>query len=413
MNPELPLKAEETRLNSPSAFLSNLRVAIVHFWFVRRGGAERVVESLAEMFPQADIFALVIDPSWRKTTFRSRKLTTSFLQRLPGAKRHYRKLLPLFPLAVEQFQLDDYDLVISLESGPAKGVITTTRTCHVCYCLSPMRYLWDMYHQYRAGKGIGFISRAIFSVCAHYVRLWDLATASRVDYFATLSHHVAGRIRKHYRRDSTVIYPPVAVAAGAISSPTDDFYLVVSRLVDYKRVDLAIEACNQLGRPLKIIGDGEEYRRLRRLAGPTVTFLGYAPDEVVRANYARCRALLFPGEEDFGIVPVEAQSYGKPVIAYGRGGALETVLGSLPGAGFDPEVATGVFFAEQTPDSLARAIRFFESVERSFSAERIRQNALRFDAGRFQAEMRAFIEAKLLDFQSKGEHQVLLKTVEV
>jgi glycosyltransferase involved in cell wall biosynthesis len=259
-----------------------------------------------------------------------------------------------------------------------------------------------MFHQYHTGKGMGFISRAFFSVSAHYVRLWDLATASRVDYFATLSQHVAGRIRKHYRRDATVIYPPVAVAGHAISPIVDDFYLVVSRLVDYKRVDLAIEACNQLGRPLKIIGDGEEYRRLRRLAGPSVTFLGYAPDEVVRENYARCRALLFPGEEDFGIVPVEAQSYGKPVIAYGRGGALETVLGGLPGAGFDPEVATGVFFAEQTADSLAGAIRFFESASKGFSAERIRQNALRFDAGRFQTEMRAFIEAKLLDFQSKG-----------
>ena len=245
------------------------------------------------------------------------------------------------------------------------------------------------------------------------MRLWDLAAASRVDYFVANSHHVAARIRKHYRREATVIYPPVAVAARAISPTVDDYYLVVSRLVDYKRVDLAIEACNQLGRPLRIIGDGEEYRRLRRLAGPSVTFLGYVPDEVVRENYARCRALLFPGEEDFGIVPVEAQSYGKPVVAYGRGGALETVLGGLPGGGFDPEVATGVFFAEQAPDSLAGAIRFFESVKKGFSAERIRQNALRFGAGRFQTEMRAFIEGKLLDFRSKSRDQVSLKTVVV
>jgi glycosyltransferase involved in cell wall biosynthesis len=370
-----------------------------------------VVEALAEMFPQADIFALVVEPSWRETALRGHKVTTSFLQRLPGAQRYYRKLLPLFPLAVEQFAVDDYDLVISSESGPAKGVITSAKTCHICYCHSPMRYLWDLYHQYRRGKGMGPISRTVFSLGAHYVRLWDMAAASRVDYFVANSHNVAARIYKHYRREAAVINPPVAVSAGAVSSTVDDYYLVVSRLVDYKRVDVAIEACNQLGRPLRIIGDGEEYRRLRRLAGPSVTFLGYVPDKVVGENYARCRALLFPGEEDFGIVPVEAQAYGKPVVAYGRGGVLETVLGGLPGAGFDPEMATGVFFAEQTPDSLAGAIRFFESVKKGFSAERIRRNALRFDAGRFQTEMRAFIAGKVSDFRSQGRDQVSLRTV--
>jgi len=388
-----------------------LRVALVHYWFVRFRGGERVLEALAEMFPQADIFTLVLDPKALPPSLRSRKFTTSFLQKIPGMTRHYKKFLPLFPLALEQFKLDKYDLVISSESGPAKGVLTRPHTCHICYCHMPMRYVWDMYHQYHAEKGMGVVSGSVFALAAHYMRIWDFAAAARVDHFVANSQNVAGRIRKHYRRDATVIYPPVAVAGRAISPIVDDFYLVVSRLVDYKRVDLAIEACNQLGRPLKIIGDGEEYRRLRRLAGPSVTFLGYAPDEVVRENYARCRALLFPGEEDFGIVPVEAQSYGKPVIAYGRGGTLETVLGGLPGAGFDPEVATGVFFAEQTADSLAGAIRFFESARKGFSAERIRQNALRFDAGRFQTEMRAFIEAKLLDFQSKGGDQVSLKTV--
>ena len=383
--------------------LSQLRVALVHYWFVRRRGGERVVETLAEMFPQADIFALVMDSSWRETTFRSRKVSTSFLQRLPGAKRYYRKLLPLFPLAIEQFRLDNYDLVISTESGPAKGVITGAKTCHICYCFTPMRYLWDMYHQYRAGKGVGFITRALFSMSAHYARLWDLATVSRVDYFATISHHVAARIRKHYRREATVIYPPVAVSAGAISPTVDDYYLVVSPLVDYKRVDLAIEACKQLGRPLKIIGDGEEYRRLRRLAGPSVTFLGYIPDEVVWENYARCRALLFPGEEDFGIVPVEAQSFGRPVIAYDCGGARETVVGTVPRGVTPPENSTGVFFAEQSVDSLVEAMRLFESIESRFSPELIRGHVQRFNVDRFKTEMRAFIAEKLAEFRGLSE----------
>jgi len=383
--------------------LEQLRVALVHYWFVRRRGGERVVETLAEMFPQADIFALVMDSSWRETTFRDRKVRTSFLQRLPGAKRYYRKLLPLFPLAVEQFRLDDYDLVISSESGPAKGVITGAKTCHICYCHSPMRYLWDMYHQYCSGKGMGPISRTAFSLAAHYVRLWDLATASRVDYFVANSHNVAARIRKHYRRDATVINPPVAVSAGYVFPAIEDYYLVVSPLVDYKRVDLAIEACNRLGRPLRIIGDGEEYRRLRRLAGPSVTFLGYVPDEVVRENYARCRALLFPGEEDFGIVPVEAQSFGRPVLAYDGGGARETVLGFYPGDMTRPEESTGIFFANPSVESLVGAISFFESVESRFSPEFIRRHVQRFNVDRFKSEMRAFITEKLGEFRSLSE----------
>jgi glycosyltransferase involved in cell wall biosynthesis len=330
-------------------------------------------------------------------------VTTSFLQRLPGAKRWYRKLLPLFPVALEQFCLDNYDLVISTESGPAKGVITSAKTCHICYCFSPMRYLWDMYHRYRAAKGMGHFSRMIFSLAAHYVRLWDLAAAARVDYYAALSHCVAARIRKHYRREATVIYPPVAVSAGYLAPTVEDYYLVVSPLVDYKRVDLAIEACNRLGRPLRIIGDGEEYRRLRRLAGPSVTFLGYVSDEVVRENYARCRALLFPGEEDFGIVPVEAQSFGRPVIAYEGGGARETVLGLRPGESVGAEESTGVFFSNQSVNSLVEAMRFFESVEARFSPVFIRGQVQRFSGDRFKAEMRAFVTEKLAEFRSLAE----------
>jgi glycosyltransferase involved in cell wall biosynthesis len=380
--------------------LSKSRVAIVHYWFVRRRGGERVVEALLEMFPQADVFALIVDRVWRDSTFRSRNVTTSFLQRLPGVTRYYRKLLPLFPYAVEQFCLDKYDLVISSESGPAKGVLTPSHTCHICYCNSPMRYLWDMYHQYRHGKGMGPATRLAFSLSAHYVRMWDVAAAARVDHFVANSRNVASRILKCYRRKATVINPPVLVSAGYVSSEVEDYYLVVSPLVDYKRVDLAIEACNRLRRPLRIIGDGEEYGRLRGSAGPTVKFLGYLSDEEVRKNYAHCRALLFPGEEDFGIVPVEAQSFGRPVIAFGRGGALETVIGGLPTSSFAPESSTGVFFAEQSAESLADAIRFFESNETRFSPAFIRGHAERFDVSRFKSEMGAFITQKMIEFRN-------------
>jgi len=378
--------------------LSRLRVALVHYWLVRRRGGERVLEALAEMLPQADVFTLVVDRASLKDSLRSHKITASFLQRFPFATRLYRKFLPLFPLALEQFRLDEYDLVISSESGPAKGVITSARTCHICYCHSPMRYLWDMYHRYRNAGGVGRFGRAPFSLSAHYVRLWDLATASRVDYFVANSQHVASRIRKHYRRDAHVIHPPVAVSAGYISSTIEDYYLVVGQLVDYKRADLAIEACNRLGRPLRVVGDGAEYRRLRRLAGPSVKFLGFLPEAALREHYANCRAVLFPGEEDFGIVPVEAHSYGRPVIAYGRGGVLETVQGFFPGDPVVPESCTGVFFAEQSVDSLVEAMRVFESVESRLSPAWIRAQVRRFDVPRFKAEMAAFVIDKMAEF---------------
>src|SRR5579863_4093329 len=368
---------------------SQLRVALVHYWLVNRRGGERVLEALAEMFPQADIFTLVCDPQTLSPGLRSHKIITSFLDKIPLVRRHRRKLLPFFPLAVEQFRLRDYDLVI-----------TSSHTCHICYCHSPMRYLWDMYHQYREGRGVGPLSRLVFDLSAHYVRLWDVATASRVDHFVANSENVARRIRKHYRRESRVIYPPVDVSAGYLADSLGDYYLVASPLVDYKRVDLAIQAANRLKRPLRVIGDGEEAKRLRRLAGPTVTFLGYVSDQVLRENYAHARALLYPGEEDFGMVPVEAQSFGRPVIAYARGGALESVNGLLPGETLDPQSTTGVFFAEQSVDGLLEAMERFESMESRFSPARIQGHAQRFGVTRFKAEIRAFIEEALAEFRS-------------
>jgi len=371
------------------------RVAIVHYWFVGVGGGEKVVEALAEMFPQAHLFCLVADAATMTPRLQTHPLTTSFLQRIPGARRWYRHFLPLQPFALEQLDLSDYDLVISLESGPAKGVITHTETCHICYCLSPMRYLWDMYPSYR--RGLGPLVRTVFSLTSHYLRMWDLASASRVDHFGAISQTVASRVRKHYRREARVIYPPVNVANGYLAEKTGDYYLVVGRLVDYKRVDLAIEACNRLKRRLRIIGKGDQWAKLRDIAGPTVEFLGPVDDNTVRENYAHCRALLFPGEEDFGIVPVEAQSFGRPVIAFGRGAAIETVIGLGEDHGKAPEISTGIFFTEQTPESLIDAIVRFESVESEFSPEFIRRCVQRFDLPRFKLEMSEFVEECLAD----------------
>ncbi|MGA8184243.1 MAG: glycosyltransferase [Terriglobia bacterium] len=382
----------------PAVGNERLRVAVVQFWLSGYGGSERVLEAMGEIFPQADFYALVIADGGIPASLRGRNWTTSFVDRIPGAKRWYRHFLPLFPFALEQFDLSGYDLVISSESGPAKGVIPSPRACHICYCLSPMRYVWDMYHEYR--RKMNPLTRAIFSLTAHYARQWDVSTAARVDHFAAISHYVAARVRKYYRRESTVIYPPVDVTAGYLAEKTDDCYLVVSRLVPYKRVDLAIEACNRLGRRLRVVGTGPEEKRLRRLAGSTIEFAGKLDEQRLRECYARCRAFLFPAEEDFGMVPVEAQSFGRPVIAYGRGGALETVIGLEEGG--DPRTATGIFFNQQTAESLAGAIGRFEEVEREFSPEFIRAGSLRFSLERFKEEFMRFAAERLAEFQEES-----------
>jgi glycosyltransferase involved in cell wall biosynthesis len=371
-----------------------LRVAVVQFWLSGYGGTERVLEAIGEIFPQADYYALVAPEHAIPPGLRERGIKTSFVGRIPGAQRWFRHFLPLYPFALEQFDLSRYDLVISSESGPAKGVITSPQTCHICYCHTPMRYLWDMYHEYR--KAMNPLTRAAFSASAHYLRQWDVTTAARVDHFVANSEHVAARIRKYYRRESTVIHPPVNVSAGYISADIDDYYLAVSRLVPYKRIDLAIEACNRLGRRLRVAGTGPEYKRLRKLAGPTIEFVGKLDENSLGECYARCRALLFPAEEDFGLVPVEVQSFGRPVIAYGRGGALETVIGLTPGG--DPQVASGIFFHEQSAEALGGAIVAFEETEASFGPEFIRAHAQCFSLERFKKEFSEFVAGRLTEF---------------
>lgn len=381
-------------MQRPTKSLEDLRVAIVHYWFVTWTGGEKVVEALAHLFPRAHLFAVVAHPQVVAGNLRDRDIQTSFLQRVPGSIRWHRHFLPLYPLALEQWNLREYDLVISSESGPAKGVITGPNTCHVCYCHTPMRYLWDLYPEYC--RAMGPIAKAGFTLAAHYLRLWDVSTAARVDHFVANSAHIAARIRKYYRRDSEVIHPPVETEGTYISKCLDDYYLVVSRLVDYKRLDIAIEACNRLGARLRIIGDGPEYKRLRRLAGSTVEFLGRVDRDSLSNNYAQCRALLFPGEEDFGIVVVEAQAFGRPVIAYGRGGVLETVLGGFVER--NEEVrhpSTGILFADQSVDAMTHAIRFFERHEHAFCPTTIRGHALQWSTNVFKRQMREFLEQKL------------------
>lgn len=384
--------------------LGDLRVAIVQYWLLTYAGAEREIAALLEIFPQADLFVLVADEKIA-ARFAPHRVTTSFLQRLPGSRRFYRHLLPLNPFALEQFDLRGYDVVISIESGPAKGVITSPSTCHINYCNSPMRYIWDMYHGYVNGKEMRGLTRLIFKAVAHYMRLWDLASASRVDYFIANSNYISGRIRKFYRRDSAVIYPPVDVAAGYVAERTEDYYLVVGRLVDYKRVDLAVEACNRLKRRLRVVGMGPQYNRLKKIAGSSIEFLGNLSEEQKNEQYAHCRALLFPAEEDFGIVPVEAHSFGRPVIAFGRGGALETVRGPFAGEEIIDSSCDGIFFTEQTAESLVDAMLVFEASEHTFSPAEIARNAVRFSTERFRREMADFVAAHVQEFRGMSERR--------
>ncbi|MGC2162491.1 MAG: glycosyltransferase [Silvibacterium sp.] len=378
-----------------TAILKRLRIAIIHYWFVSEGGGERVVEVLADMFPEADIFALVVNPERLPQSLRKRKLHTSFLQRIPGSRRFHRHFLLLHPLALEQFDLSSYDLVISSESGPAKGVITSAKTCHVCYCHSPMRYLWDMHAEYKAAMNP--VVRMIYSLASSWLRVWDLATASRVDFFVANSHFVASRIQKLYRRSSEVIWPPVNIGAGRVQRQLGKYYLCVGRLVDYKRIDLAVKVCSRLGRRLKVVGDGPLLKKLQGMAGPTIEFSGIETASELEESFAGCRALLFPGEEDFGMVPVEAQSFGRPVIAYGSGGALETIRGYWPDQPFE-EDRTGIFFTSQTESSLEEAILGFESVEAKFSPEIVAAHARQFDTARFKSHMEQFLAQSYQSF---------------
>jgi glycosyltransferase involved in cell wall biosynthesis len=357
-----------------------MKVAIVADWMSNVGGGGRVLAHLHEMYPDAPIYTSISDPSRLPPEMREWDIRTSFLQRVPFARRRYQAFLPLMPLAFEQFDLREYDLVISTSSACAKGVIPGPDTVHVCYCYTPCRYIWDLYHDYT--RDLPF--RWAVAPVAHWLRIWDRLSSDRVDHFVAISHEVGRRVRRHYRRDAEVVYPPVDLERFTpTGQPAEDFYLVVSRLVGYKRIDLAVEAANRLGRRLLVVGEGPARRKLEAMAGPTVEFLGALPDAEVAHLLARCRAFLFPGWEDFGIAPVEAQAAGRPVIAFERGGALETVV----------QGTTGLFFEEQTVESLAHAILALEA--RDFDAASCRRNAERFGSNTFRSRLTEALERQL------------------
>ena len=361
-----------------------MKVAIVHYWLVGMRGGEKVVEALCEMYPQADIFTHVYVPKMVSDRIRQHRIIPTFINSLPRAARMYKTYLPLMPLALEQLDLRGYDLIISSESGPSKGIVPPSEALHVCYCHTPMRYIWNMYHDYRAGAGR--MTRLLMPPLSHYLRMWDVTSAARVDGFVANSATVAKRIRRYYGADSVVIHPPVDTSAFSIAAPSDlgDYHLMAGELVSYKRPDLAVRAFNEMKLKLVVIGGGEMLDEIRRLAGPTVTVMGSQPFEVLKQHYARCRALIFPGEEDFGMVPVEAMASGRPVIAYARGGATETVVDGV----------SGVLFPEQTVDAISSAVRRLAGME--FDPAKIATHASQFGRAQFFEKMRGHVNTLLL-----------------
>ena len=361
-----------------------MRVAVVHHWFVTQGGGERVAECLLSLFPSAELFTLVASPEGLPEGAKSHRLHTSFLQTVPWGRSHHRHMLPLYPAATEALDLRGFDLVIVSDAGPAKGVRLDAGAVTICYCHSPMRYLYDGYEQYLSE--MGGLTRLLFQATAGYVRRWDQRAAQRVTHFIANSNYVAERIKRVYGREAAVIYPPIDLHL-ARQGQQADHYLCAGRLVGYKRTDLAIEACARLGRSLRIAGIGPEEGRLRRLAartGASVEFLGKLSTEELWDEYARCRALIFSADEDFGMVPLEAQACGRPVICFGKGGSLETVRG----CGRTP---TGVYFPGQTVQSLSEGLREFESRETVFAPEAIRAWAQGFATAVFLRRLRRFV----------------------
>ena len=384
------------RLAEPWADFSKLKVAVVHDWLTQKGGAEGVLEEILHLFPQADLHCVVdFLPEADRGFLGGRPVKTTFIQGLPFARKRYRSYLPLMPIAIEQFDLKDYDLVLSSSYAVAKGVITDPSQVHVSYVHSPMRYAWDMQHRYLHEAGIkkglrSIIARSIL----HYMRIWDTRTVNGVDMFLANSEFIAGRVRKTYGRPATVIYPPVDTDNYTPGTERGDFYLTASRMVPYKCIPMIVEAFKGMpDKTLIVIGEGPDMERARQAAGPNVQFLGYQSRAVLTDHMQRAKAFVFAAEEDFGIVPVEAQACGTPVIAFGKAGSLETVRGR-PG----PK-RTGVYFLRQTPEAIREAVEEFERSASTITAEACRQHAETFSITRFRAQLSESISRALAESQ--------------
>jgi glycosyltransferase involved in cell wall biosynthesis len=378
-----------------------VKTAIVHDWLVTYAGAERALEQILVLYPEADLYSLIdFIPQDQRAFILNKKVKTSFLQSFPFVKKKYRSFLPFMPLAIEQFDLSAYDLVISSSYAVAKGVLTHARQLHVCYCYSPMRYAWDLHHQYLRESGLnrgikGFIAQMVL----HYMRMWDYTAANRVDRYLAISQYVAGRIKKTYNREATVIYPPVDTGTFVPYEGGKEYYLTASRMVPYKKIVLIVEAFSRMpDKKLVVIGEGPDFQKVRSKAGKNIELLGYQPSSVLKEYMQKARAFVYAAEEDFGIVTVEAQACGTPVIAFGRGGSLETVnpIQMTDDRGQFPEKKpTGLFFYEQTADAVQEAVQRFENARDAFDAQELRKNAERFGIERFKQEFKEFVDQAL------------------
>jgi glycosyltransferase involved in cell wall biosynthesis len=355
-----------------------MRIALVHDWLNQVGGAEGVLEDLVALFPSAPVYTSIYRAEVMPDRYRQWDIRTSWMDKLPLARRYHQPFLPLYPLAFETLDLSGYDVVLSNKSGFCHGVITPPETLHICYCLSPTRYVWR-HHDYLRREGLGRIQGAVLAPLLSVLRLWDRTAADRVDRFVSISREIQRRVYKYYRRDSELIHPPVDTSRFLPAAGHDDYFLVVGRQVPYKRIDLAVRACTELGLPLKVAGSGRDHERLRSMAGPTVEFLGWVPDDELPDLVARCRAFLFPGAEDFGIAPLEAMAAGRPVVAYAYGGALDTVVEGL----------SGTLFAQQTVESLIDALQRFDAD--AYDPLGLRRHAEQFDTAVFRQRMMAFV----------------------
>jgi len=398
-----------------------MKTAIVHEWLVNYAGSERVLEQIISLYPDADLYTLFdFLPDSERAFLTNKQVNTSVIQRLPFAKSKYRSYLALMPFAIKRLNLSGYDLIISSSHSAAKGIKKDSKQLHICYCHTPMRYIWDLQGQYLKEVGLDKgIRSTIVKAIFNRIRAWDVSNSKMVDYFIANSYNIKDRIGRAYERDATVIYPPVDIENFQINVKKDDFFLTVSRMVPYKRIDLIVEAFSEMGLPLIVIGDGPDFEKVKKKAKKNVELMGYLKNDVLKIYMQRARAFVFAAEEDFGIVPVEAQACGIPVIAFGRGGITETVI-PFPDTEYRPGLRssteahskseaegiqntynpspTGIFFYEQTPESLVEAVKRFESIQYKFNREEIRKNTERFSKERFRKEFKAFMDSKIAEF---------------